>query len=333
MPAISPAQLNRALIDAWSEQNAIAINTSGLRGNPRHYAIQAGAEHFPVWVYIWTLTHGGGSARPELEFRVQITGVSSPLAINPHGPTLLMGYEPDTGCFAGFDITKHATFSTNSPSIQIPITTLHSALQYGFSFTRKGNDEIAIGIRPDQLLTYTLNAYALHEQGADAQISDLLTKATSLAEIPTTDMEGLTPERQRVVSTVSRLSRDASFRRKVVNAYERRCAVTRLQLGLVEAAHILPVGVEGSTDEVSNGLCLSPTYHRAFDRALIYLDESLVMRLNLEKLRDLEAQGLTGGLAAFQSYLDIPIHMPHDRAQWPNVALILQANRSRGILT
>ena len=30
-------------------------------------------------------------------------------------------------------------------------------------------------------------------------------------------------------------------------AYDQRCAVTRIQLRLVDAAHILPVGAEGST--------------------------------------------------------------------------------------
>jgi len=52
-------------------------------------------------------------------------------------------------------------------------------------------------------------------------------------------------------------------------------------LRLIEAAHILPVGAEGSTDLVTNGICLSPTYHRAFDRALIYLDESMKMQLSV----------------------------------------------------
>jgi putative restriction endonuclease len=55
-------------------------------------------------------------------------------------------------------------------------------------------------------------------------------------------------------------------------AYGNRCAVTRVQLRLVDAAHILPVGTTGSADHVRNGIALSPTYHRAFDAGLIYLD-------------------------------------------------------------
>jgi hypothetical protein len=60
-----------------------------------------------------------------------------------------MGYEPTTGCFVGFDVEKHLTFSTRSPSIQIQITTLHDALQNGLSFARKTN-------------TVTMAQYRLH---------------------------------------------------------------------------------------------------------------------------------------------------------------------------
>lgn len=144
-------------------------------------------------------------------------------------------------------------------------------------------------------------------------------------------MERIPAERQRVVETVSRLSRDSGFRRKVTTAYEQRCAVTRMQLKLIDAAHILPVGVEGSNDEVPNGLCLSPTYHRAYDLGLIYLDEAWMMRINQEKEQELMRLGLAGGLTEFKTHLDTRIHLPQDRNQRPNVDFIREANRFRKI--
>lgn len=286
---------------------------------------------FEMWIYIWTLTHGGGAARPKNEYRIQLTGITPPLQRNPSGPTVMIGYEPNLHCFAGFDLNKHQTFSTRSPSIQIPITTLHQALQDGFSFVTKGNEEIAIGIRPDQFLAYVLNAEILHAQGADASTVVLLSRAAALEEITHSEIEQIPADRQRVVQTVSRLSRDSSFRRKVLAAYEFRCAVTRIQLRLVDAAHILPVGVEGSNDEVANGICLSPTYHRAYDNGLIYLDENLTMKINREKEEDLIAVGLSGGLQDFKAYLDTRIHLPQDRNQWPVTKFIRAANRFRKI--
>ncbi|GAB4437065.1 MAG: hypothetical protein Kow0031_18880 [Anaerolineae bacterium] len=333
MPAVPPKQLAQVIIDAFDECDASAILLSDLRGNPRRFFVQVGKNTFEVWLYVWTLTHGGGAARPAQEYRVQITGVTPPLPVNPNGPTALVGYEPNTGCFAGFDLDKHRQFSEKSPSIQIPITALHLALQNGFSFTTKGNNEIAIGIRPDQFLAYCLNSVLLHKEGADASMTGLLSRAASLETILDEEVLEIPTERRRIVSEISKLSRDASFRRKVITAYDRRCAVTRMQLRLIDAAHILPVGADDSVDEVFNGLCLSPTYHRAFDRALIFLDGSLRMQINPAKEMELVKLGLDGGLSDFKAYLGQRIHLPADPQQWPKPEYIHAANTFRKIST
>lgn len=331
MPRLSTPLLIKSITDALQENNASAVLISEINQNPRRFIVQAGQNMFEMWVYIWTLTHGGGAVRPENEYRIQITGITPPLELNPSGPTIIVGYEPNLQCFAGFDLNKHQTFSTRSPSIQIPITALYSALQDGFSFVTKGNEEIAIGFRSDQFLSYVLNARLLHAQGADAKTVSLLSKAVTLEEIAPDEILQIPADRRQVVQTVSRLSRDSSFRRKVASAYEQRCAITRMQLRLIDAAHILPVGVEGSNDEVANGVCLSPTYHRAYDLGLIFLDEDLVARINLEKEQELMQLGLAGGLEDFKMYLGTKIHLPQDRYQWPSVDFIRMANEFRRI--
>ncbi|MGF7156459.1 HNH endonuclease [Novosphingobium gossypii] len=87
-------------------------------------------------------------------------------------------------------------------------------------------------------------------------------------------------ERDRVAYLGSRLVRDRLFRRRVVTAYDARCAITGLKLingggrAEVEAAHIRPVE-KGGPDVVSNGLALSGTVHWMFDRGLISLADDL----------------------------------------------------------
>jgi putative restriction endonuclease len=331
MPALHADELVRVLVDAFTECGATAVQVPATRKQPKRFFVQTGQVSLDLWIYAWTLTHGGGAARPKDEYRVQLTGVTAPLGMNPRGPTILIGYEPGLQCFAGFDLRKHQRFSLRSPSIQININALHDALRDGFSFVIKGNDEIAIGFRPDQILAYALNAELLHSQGADAKVAALLAKATSLAPIVDRELLAVSKERQKLVATVSRLSRESDFRRKVVVAYDRKCAVTGIQLRLVDAAHILPVGATGSNDEVSNGLCLSPTYHRAYDRGLVYLDSSLVMRVNAKQERELVDMRLDGGLTEFRSYLDRPIRLPADRRQWPDLRMIQKANMFRSI--
>lgn len=244
---------------------------------------------------------------------------------------MLLGYEPNSKCFAGFDLRKHSTFSTQSPSIQININALREAARDSFAFARKGNDEIAIGFRPDNILAYSLNSESLHESGADATVSDLLSKVGRFEDLSESEIASIPEERRRVVSKVSRLARDSDFRRKVTVAYDRKCCVTGLQLRLIDAAHILPVGSVGSTDDVTNGLSLSPTYHRAYDRGLIFLSDDRRMLINDHKRDDLVRLGLGGGLADFESCLGREIFLPADRRQWPDPAYIRGANQLREI--
>ena len=87
-------------------------------------------------------------------------------------------------------------------------------------------------------------------------------------------------ERDRVANLGSRLVRDRLFRRRIVNAYDARCAITGLKLingggrAEVEAAHIRPVD-RGGPDVVTNGIALSGTVHWMFDRGLIGLGDDL----------------------------------------------------------
>ena len=89
----------------------------------------------------------------------------------------------------------------------------------------------------------------------DPATIDLMTKVVDQIDVQPQEIERIAPERQRVVASVARLTRAADFRRRVMRAYATTCAVTGMQLRLVDAAHILPVGAEGSTDATSNGLC------------------------------------------------------------------------------
>lgn len=87
-------------------------------------------------------------------------------------------------------------------------------------------------------------------------------------------------ERDRVKQISSRIVRDRLFRRLVLQAYDKRCAITGLKLingggrAEVDAAHIRPVEANGP-DILTNGLALSGTAHWMFDRGLISLSDDL----------------------------------------------------------
>jgi len=329
MPAIPANQLIVAITNSFRESGYVGQLASPLKTQPRRFVVTGPTGSTVVSVYAWTLTFGG---RPSLanEYRIQMTGVESPLAIADDGPTVLIGYESSLGLFAGFDLQRHRTFTSGSPSVQIDVTELQRAETDGLSFHRKTNDEIAVGIRPDMFVAYCLNASLLHRYGREANVLRLLNQASHLQPPAPQEVGALTTERRRVVQEVSRLTRLASFRQQVLFAYGNRCAVTRLQLRLVDAAHILPVGADGSADHVINGVALSPTYHRAFDAGLIYLDDRHHMRINEAQLHVLERINLAGGVDTFRAPLG-QIFLPPDPNQRPSQDFIRRANRFRRI--
>jgi putative restriction endonuclease len=327
MPSMRQQEVVNVLLDAFQQSGAAAVFTPRGASQPRVFVVTDPTGPLVAWVYIWTLTHGGRPTLPD-EYRIQMTSVESPLALNPEGLTALLGYEPNLKMFAGFDLSRHKRFTTGSPSVQIDIRVVQAALQAGLAFDRKDNDEIAVGVRPDQLLAYITNAAMLHSLGPHGKTFKLLAKATAPEPVPAGDLSKLSAERRRIVETVSRLTRSANFRDQVLTAYGHRCAVTRMQLKLVEAAHILPVVAEKSPDHVTNGIALSSTYHRAFDTGLIYLNDSFEMCISAPRRKLIVELGLDGGLADFEKSLG-KIHLPPDKAQWPNRKLVQRANKLR----
>jgi len=188
---------------------------------------------------------------------------------------------------------------------------------------------VAVAFRGEHLLAYAFNAEGIHQEGAS--VEHLLRRATNLDPIQDREIAPLPPDRQKVVQLVQRLVRDARFRDNVLGAYSYRCAVSGMQLNLLDAAHILPVGADGSSDEIVNGLALSPTYHRAFDRGLIYLDEAYRMRLNPRRLAELQEQNRHGGLEDFRNRVEKEIILPADNRHRPDRGMIRRANQFRGI--
>ena len=322
--------ITRAILNAVHEAGAVGMVVQGPAAHPRKYLIVRDEQQSSLWAYCWRLTPGG---RPELpnEFRIQMTTVRSPLQINPDGYTVLLGYDPSRDVFAGYDITRHSTFSTGSSSVHIHNATLNQALQSGLSFQTKSNNEIVIGVRSDLLMFYCENASELHSLGEDSAYLETVTRAARSEDVPEQEIESLPEPRQRVVRDTVRWSRSSSFKRQVLNAYENRCAVTRRKLKLVDAAHILPVkSGPASIDVVRNGIALSPTYHRAFDNGLIFLDDNMVMHLNTAVVDELRLMGLDAGVDEFAAHLG-PIHLPYTPELYPDPYFIRLANEHRNL--
>lgn len=97
-------------------------------------------------------------------------------------------------------------------------------------------------------------------------------------------------------SLLSRPLRNRAFRRQVLEAYDGTCAISGLSLRNgggwmeVEAAHVRPVADDGP-DDVRNGLALSSTLHKLFDRGLVTVADDMSILFSENKVpRDTRAR-------------------------------------------
>jgi putative restriction endonuclease len=191
-----------------------------------------------------------------------------------------------------------------------------------FAIYERHNGEIAVAFRPEFIVDYALHSAVLHETGELGL--PLLNNLAALTEDKIDSAEGL--ERTTIFVQMAKKYRAQDFRRRVLAAYEHRCAMCALQLELIDAAHILPVAAPKSTDETSNGIALCKLHHAAFDRNLIVLDESYKIAINDKAVQRLVDLDKVGGLKGFKQNLKTVIVLPADRRDYPNKEYIRAAN-------
>ncbi len=283
-----------------------------------------------IRVYIWNITHGGGAARSPNEYRIQITSGVSQFDAAGVDRTLVLGWWEEIGVFAAFDVSKHLGALGASPSLQIQRETLHRASADLMATQEKGNEEIAVAFAPALLGAYIEHLPDLHsiaQSPPDVRLLDEIAANPGNAD-PVVERASTGP-RRTVLAWIARKLRDASFRDRVLTAYKNRCAFCGIQLGLLDAAHIIPVGI-ANNDNTSNGLALCALHHRAFDRVLVTVMPDYNVAVNPKRIDVLGRLDLTGGIQEFRDQLRQTIVEPHEASQRPDRGAIERANEIRG---
>lgn len=121
----------------------------------------------------------------------------------------------------------------------------------------------------------------------------------------------------RVTMLVERKVRNRQFRKRVLDAYGSRCALTGMQLingggrAETEAAHIMSVEA-GGPDAVNNGIALSGTIHWMFDRGLISLSDVGEILLS-RAINDIEGVERLIHRDRRARFPNVAAHRPHPR--------------------
>lgn len=302
-----------------------ALVTSAVK--PFELRLFRGESRGPVLrVYIWNCTHGGGSARAADEYRIQFTGVVP--HDHPDAITLLLGWHSGYEVFAAWDIGHHDGQDSSSPSAQLREEVLAQAHSRQFAVGTRANGEIVVAFRPEFLVDYAINALSLHRTG---EVADEFGLLNHIEELDVSDIDSIeSPERRKVVTTIVRRYRAADFRRRVLGAYNHRCAMCGVQLDLLDAAHLLPVAADNSTDDTNNGVALCKLHHAAFDRNLVSFDERYRIEVSNSELRRLADIQRGGGADDFRNMLKDALVLPSDRRDYPPPLLIQSSRAIRG---
>ncbi len=276
--------------------------------HPFRIALARGESQETVLCYIWNLTYGGYPRDPN-ELRIQITGVDR-FSIQEGVKTIVVGWSETDQIFVGFDVAKHLLWMQGrSPSFQIRRETVTAAAVSGFCPQLRGNLEIAIAFRPDFFGAYVQELESLH---AAAQRAEDLQSLQEIAAEPADHwILDIPPGPRRVeLQQIQRKIRDQRFRKNVLSAYHFRCAMSGIQLDLLDAAHLIPVEHVKGTDETKNGICLSAIHHRAFDQGLLGIRKDYSIVFNDRRLNELKSLGWHDGIDLFKSTLRQRIILP-----------------------
>ncbi|KAB2699301.1 hypothetical protein F9K79_09410 [Ochrobactrum sp. Kaboul] len=108
------------------------------------------------------------------------------------------------------------------------------------------------------------------------------------------DPTGQEDARTKILTEVARRQGQATFRKKLLKAYNGKCAITGTTVtAVLQAAHITPyLGVE--TNHVTNGILLRADLHNLFDLGLLKIDPKTMTVSVSDSLVDTPYAELTG---------------------------------------
>lgn len=275
--------------------------------------------------YLWTVTADRSvpGARPVGEFKIQLIvdgqarGARGAID-TANAMTSLLGYSPDFGVFVGWEPRIYSDFAY-SANVQVRDSLLTEARNAGWAVASprdiKSTTEVRVAFSAGNLLHYLRLA-----RGADAEgLIGGWREAFFLSRVPNSPVASLPSrasqleafvqrERQRLTS--NRLSRDARFAPMVREQFGHACALCRVQLEIIEAAHIIPAHETKGRDEPWNGVALCPSHHRLYDARRFVVTAKLVVHVDFGALEFLRESGRAAGEHLLTDYQDRDIVAP-----------------------
>lgn len=314
------ALIDSALAGGWS-----VVELPPSNGNSSRFALRRENLQFVLRLYAAATVHHLGGDWEQEKWRIQLSLSADDQLIHlePDGLTALVGWWPDGECFVAWDCLKHQGPVGKNSAKHVNFSMLEAGRDHGIALDyHAGNDETVVIFRRSGAAEYFASMGELHSNASSVpqQIVAPVEALTITSDAP----------REVIESVVRRRIRSWTFRRRVLEAYEHACSFCGLQLGLVDAAHIVPVTDARSTDLVPNGIALCALHHRAFDTGLIAMRANLDIAIDNASAERLMAAGLSNGLEGFRTGLRAKARVPADSALQPSISNIEIGHQLRG---
>lgn len=136
-------------------------------------------------------------------------------------------------------------------------------------------------------------------------------------------------EKKTIVSKRVAYPRNPKFSKIVLSAYGSACAVCSKQLGIVQAAHIVPHSHDKCVDTVRNGIALCVEHHALYDNGLLMPHRARKLYLNDKRVEFLTEIGQTNGLDEIKERIKHDYTVPTDEKHHPDEGFLDLALRIR----
>lgn len=286
---------------------------TGVAPNPFPLAFTLDETTYRALIHVRRITpqEGVGTmhGRPEGEWHAQMifdgsrrgARVRNHLQTRRGYVTVLLGYVSLEGemVVAAWDPGRKAEYAY-SRSLQVKESTLDEARRTGVDQQSVHGREIVAAFRPEFLPEYLAGLSSLHSEAVLATPD----RSSAAAGQPTVPEDARGP-RERRPTRGTRAVRDIRFKAYISDHYS-ECAICGISASAVlEAAHLIPVTDERSSDHPSNGVQLCRNCHRLFDAGYLLIRPDYTVEVS--------------GQFAAAAPEDASAYRSHDRLRLPRI--------------
>ena len=276
--------------------------------------------------------HDSGNTRPnDDEIRIQVGRSSIEEQRNRMKRVkgvAFLGFFPGGKVFIGWDprhvfsLQARKVVSIYARQSQLAAVESSNVAVHKFNAKLLGESSFAIALPSSALGFYLENLDRFHQLSSEESMQHLMHEhtdtfnETGLGKIGEFDVVdgGI---RKKFVYKRKAFPRDRKFKEIVLSAYDHACCICDKQLGLVEAAHIIPHSEPDCLDTVQNGLAMCVEHHRLYDGILLLPGPNQQLVFNKERAKYLQQTGQGVGLDDIEELSKQEYYVPEDPTKRP----------------